>query len=111
MTSAWIQQKTEEKKIEDEGKITPPAIIGDSIFSVEKCKEIYLTNKRILNAVSKNPKNNIELDQIPIRLEQFNKWLIGTGFEMKQFKDYCTHFLSWHKKNKSKTNPKKRISL
>jgi len=106
------QKRTEENRTEDdEEKKTPASSNGDRILTVETCKDHYLSNIRIMNAVSKNPKNDIELDQIPDRLEQFNEWLIGTGFETKQFKDYCTHFLSWHKKNKSKTNPKKRISL
>ena len=70
------------------------------LFKIERCKEEYLANKKIVKAVCENPKNNISENEIEDRLTEFNQMLLETGKHLKEFEDYCSHFLAWHKKNK-----------
>jgi hypothetical protein len=76
----------------------------DVFLSVESCKEKYLSNEKIIKAVCSNSKNNISENEIEERLNKFNTTLTEKGDYSKTFKDYCSHFLSWHKKNKILNN-------
>lgn len=78
---------------------------ADVFFDIQKCKEYYLSNDKIIDAVSSNKANAITKEQIPIRLEKFNNHLTENGETLKTFKDYCSHFKSWHKKNKNSQTP------
>lgn len=72
----------------------------NSLITIERCKEKYLSNEKIKQAVSKNPENKIEYSEIEGRIKMFNRHLIETGDMVKSFSDYCKHFRDWHKKNR-----------
>lgn len=80
------------KEEEEEDKPTSPT----SIFSVDECFEKYKADSKIIKAVCDNPKNKIKISEIENRLKEFNHYLIENGETTKEFKDYCSHFRSWH---------------
>ena len=80
--------------------------IDDVLLSAGQCKEKYLSDKKIVKAVCENTKNNISELEIEERLNKFNSMITENGDYSKTFKDYCKHFLSWHKLNRSKQNTK-----
>lgn len=96
-----VEEEVEEKgKVEEEEeKPTPP----NSFFSIDECKIKYLSNKRVLEAVSENPKNKISIIDFELRLKEFNQHLLENSIQTKEYSDYCSHFLRWHKKIKTQT--------
>lgn len=91
-----------EAEEEREDEVEDEAFIDDknSLITIERCKEKYLSNEKIKQAVSKNPENKIKYSEIEGRIELFNGHLVETGDLVKSFNDYCKHFRDWHKKNR-----------
>lgn len=83
---------------DDDGEYKPPS--PDSILSVQECLRHYQKNKRVIQAVCDNDKNKITRQEIDERLTKFVSHLVENGEEVKQYKDFCSHFLRWHKKNR-----------
>lgn len=100
-----------EVEVKEKVEVEDEKISVNSIFSIERCKEIYLSNNKVLKAVSENPINKITIEEIPNRLVEFNKSLLENGEQTKMYKDYCSHFKNWHKKVKIATAPQKRRFL
>lgn len=98
-----------EKKINDDEEKNPPP--PNSIFSIEECKIKYLSNKRVLEAVSENIKNKIQIKDFDKRLKQFNQHLLENSIQTKEYSDYCSHFLRWHKKTKTEQINNRKITL
>lgn len=93
-----VEDEVEEKKPDD-----------DSYFNFDDLRLKYLQNDKIVKAVCNNQSNNITENEIEKRLTDFNTWLTESGEGLKTFKDYCKHFLSWHKKNKTFKAPQRGV--
>ena len=84
-------------------------LAAESIFPIKKLVEVYLSDEELKKVVSGNNNNNFEnIEHLEKRLLEFEKHLSGMAQVIKSPKDFGSHFLRWHKKNKkenSKTKP------
>lgn len=96
---------------DDDEKNKKTSSPNNSIFTIQECKTKYLSNQRVLNAVSENKKNKIDIKDFDDRLTKFNQHLLENSVELKEYSDYCTHFLRWHKKTKVIQSNKEKITL
>src|SRR5690606_2465197 len=101
-----VEEKGKVKEKEEEQDVEKNKNFDNVLLSAEQCKEKYLSDKKIVKAVCENTKNNISELEIEERLNKFNSMITENGDYSKTFKDYCKHFLSWHKLNRSKQNTK-----
>lgn len=92
------EYKERKERKNDDGKEKIDSTEG-VLYPVEKCKEKYLGDERTIKAVCENPKNKITKAIIENRLEDFNTHLAELGTHTKEYYDYCSHFIRWHKKN------------
>lgn len=70
------------------------------LYNIDTLFDLYFANPKLVKAVLDN--NNFS-DQKHLKsgLEAFNKHLASVGQFAKTWKDYTSHFLNWHKKNKN----------
>ena len=70
----------------------------DVVKSIVDLKKDYLKDDQLITAVCEN--NNISPVNLKKMLTKFNKHLKENGVKVKPWLDYCSHFLSWLKKQK-----------
>lgn len=79
-------------------------LAADSIFPIERLIRVYLADEKLTSAVISNKKNEFEnITHLTKRMEEFKEHLEGNAVGLKTPKDFGSHFLRWHKKNKSET--------
>mgnify|MGYP005990205053 CR=1 FL=1 len=76
----------------------------DVLFTVEKLRDKYLQDERIVKSVCEQ--NKITKEFLENRLAQFNKHLESSGIYSKKWSDYTKHFLNWNKKAPTKESSK-----
>jgi DNA-binding Lrp family transcriptional regulator len=72
----------------------------DDVYrNIDILKDAYLEDSKILSSLIRQ---NTFKDKTAVgkRLDQFNDFLTSRGQHSKTWKDYTSHFLNWHKKNK-----------
>lgn len=97
------EEKEQEKEKEEEEGEEKGGIDIDVFYNIEKCKEVYLSDKKMIKAVCSNKDNRIKENEVGERLKKFNEFLTEEGKHSKKYSDYCSHFKHWHKK-KTKSN-------
>lgn len=75
---------------------------GNSNYNVllplEDLKQRYLSDTRLVKAVTSDDNNNITVDNLDNRLTVFNNQLVQRGCYTKAWNDYTSHFINWNKK-------------
>lgn len=96
----------EDKIREDEIK-EDDMISSDVLYSLDKLKEYYLQNKKIVKAFIENKDNKIKDETIlEKRLDEFITNLNEQGRHKETFKEFSTYFRNWNKKIPNKSGMK-----